>query len=441
MLRDSNDLAYLALGATFLCLVGLADDAWGLRGRQKLIGQMLAIGIIMAGGLRIEYLRVFDWTVDLGVFGPVFTMLWLLGAINSINLLDGADGLASTIGAILCLTIGVLAVLTHAYDDAILAITFGGAILGFLIYNFPPASIFLGDTGSMLIGLVVGTLAIRSSLKGPATLALATPIAVLALPMFDSCAAVLRRKLTGRSIYATDRGHLHHCLLRVGFGSRQLLGAVALLSLATAIGALWSVYSQNELFSLLSVMAIVGILTTTGVFGRVESILLAQRLASIGASFAMRPGLPNLNGTRRSSVQLQGSRNWERAWEMMIESTDKLDITYLQLDLNIPWLHEAYHASWSRESGNERDKRRWKLEVPLQLEGRAAGLVVMMGRSTSCQSGAVIQTAGDLVESVETIVAQLALSDDFEVSSGGDSEPRDAASFETESADATSRIG
>src|SRR5262249_8496162 len=98
-----------------------------------------------------------------------------------------------------------------------------GALLGFLRYNFPPATIFLGGSGSMLVGLVIGVLAIQSSLKAPATIALVAPLATLAIPIIDTAAAIVRRKLTGRSTYTTDRGHLHHCLLSKGFSSRGVL--------------------------------------------------------------------------------------------------------------------------------------------------------------------------------------------------------------------------
>ena len=120
------------------------------------------------------------------------------------------------------------------------------ALLGFLRYNFPPASIYLGDTGSMLIGLVIGSLAIKSSLKGPATAALAAPLAVLAIPILDTMAAIFRRKLTGRSIYTTDRGHLHHCLLSIGFSKVAVLVLVSSFCLLAVAGAYLSIILNSE---------------------------------------------------------------------------------------------------------------------------------------------------------------------------------------------------
>src|SRR5439155_8367461 len=140
----------------------------------------------------------------------------LLGAINSLNLIDGMDGLLGSVGLILSLALAVMAALAGHWGAAAVAVALAGALLGFLPFNLPPASVFLGDSGSMLVGLVLGTLAIQSSLKAPATIALATPVALLILPIFDTTVAILLRTMTGRSLYTTDRGHLLHRLLRFG---------------------------------------------------------------------------------------------------------------------------------------------------------------------------------------------------------------------------------
>ena len=131
-------------------------------------------------------------------------MFWLLGAINAINLIDGIDGLASSVGLVLCLAVAALTAYQGSsenfsgnYGATLIALTLGGALLGFLRYNFAPASIFLGDAGSMLIGLVLGAVAIQHQLKTAATVALAVPVAVWSIPIVDSAAAILRRQVDG----------------------------------------------------------------------------------------------------------------------------------------------------------------------------------------------------------------------------------------------------
>lgn len=195
----------LVVAVVVLGIVGVLDDGRGLRGSYKLLWQVLAACLVMGAGFSIPSVQLFGVRIPLGILGSAFTVVWLLGAINSFNLIDGVDGLAGSVGVIFSISLGCMALMTDQYLDAIIAFSLAGALLGFLRYNFAPASIYLGDTGSMFIGLVLGTIALRCSMKQAATLAFAAPLAIWSIPMFDSMAAVLRRKLTGRSIYATGR--------------------------------------------------------------------------------------------------------------------------------------------------------------------------------------------------------------------------------------------
>jgi len=177
----------LAGAAIIISCVGVIDD-WGyLRGRHKLIGQVLAITVLVSTGLVVKTVRLAGLELELGILAIPFTAFFLLGAVNSLNLLDGMDGLLSTVALIVTLAFAGMAAMSGDREaTACVAVTIAGALLGFLRYNFPPATIYLGDTGSMLIGLVIGSLAIRSSLKGPATVALAAPLAILAIPILDT---------------------------------------------------------------------------------------------------------------------------------------------------------------------------------------------------------------------------------------------------------------
>ena len=134
--------------------------------------------MLFRSGFKIESIRIFHWQIDLGILSWPFTCLWMLGAVNALNLIDGVDGLATTVGIILCSTLALMASINGYAVEAILAVAMVGALIGFLYFNFPPATVFLGDAGSMLIGLVAGSLAIRCSLKGPATVALAGPLEI-----------------------------------------------------------------------------------------------------------------------------------------------------------------------------------------------------------------------------------------------------------------------
>ena len=206
-------------------------------------------------------------------------MFWLVGAMNAINLLDGIDGLATSLGIILSATIGVLAAMKGNYGVAVIATVMTGSLAGFLPYNLPPARMYLGDAGSMLIGLMVGAMAVRALLKTQGTFLLAAPLAIWAIPMLDSGAAILRRQLTGRSVYATDRGHIHHRLLQTLGSNIKVLMVVSACCLLTSVGAVLSVWFQHDLIAVISCLSVVAMLLITGAFGRAECRLLLSRAA------------------------------------------------------------------------------------------------------------------------------------------------------------------
>lgn len=374
---QSGNLLGLLLASLLLCGVGLVDDFRPLRGRQKLAAQIAAVAIMVSFGLRIERLSLFGLEFELGLFEVPFTLFWMLGAINAVNLLDGIDGLAASVGVILSGTVAALAIQTGHSTEAVVALALAGSLLGFLCFNFPPAKIFLGDAGSMLIGLVTGFLAIQASLKGPATVALAAPIAIFAIPIFDSGVAILRRKLTGRSIYHSDLGHLHHCLVRRGCSSVRTIWWIGLLCGFTAAGALVSVYFEDEWLAVTTAMAVVGALLATRVFGYTEFALLASRLTQAVRSLFVR--VPRREDpAHQTTVRLQGMIHWEELWTELTGTAERLELSMMQLDVSVPILDEAFHASWHRNSGTDSDSV-WHVELPLQAFGRTAGRLRMSG--------------------------------------------------------------
>ena len=376
-----GSLVGLLLAGFVIVVGGVVDDIKKLHGRQKLFIQCVAASLLMAGGLTIENVGIFDNVINLGLLAVPFTLFWLLGAINSVNLLDGIDGLATTVGIILAATLGAMAMISLApeaaatnpekYTTMIVAVVFTGSLLGFLRFNFPPASVFLGDSGSMLIGLVVGSLAILGSFKGPGTVLLAAPLAVWTIPILDSAAAVLRRRLAGRSIYVTDRAHLHHRLLNLLGSNRKVLGVIAVCCAFTSAAALVSVYLKADLIAMLSAVAVVVVFIVTGIFGRAELLLLTSRLRHVGHSLMANPGLgkPSISKT---SVHLQGSRKWELLWATLTDAADSLCFSKIHLDLNIPAAQEGFTATWTR-SATDDSRLSWQIDIPLIVSNQPAG--------------------------------------------------------------------
>ena len=395
------------VACAWIVTLGLIDDRYGTRGRQKLAGQVFAAGLLMACGILIRKVSLFGIVIDLGPLAIPLTLFWLLGAMNSLNLLDGMDGMATVLGIILSLSICVLAVISHHAGVALAALIFAGGLLGFLPFNLAPAKIYLGDAGSMLIGLIVGGLAIRASLKGPGTMLLAAPLALLTIPILDSTAAILRRKLAGRSLYETDRGHLHHRLLE-RFGSKyKALACVAICSGVTCAGALLGSLIKSDLVALVALTGVVLILVTTGLFGRGEFGLLAVRLRDTTVSL-LRPVDPRLRQARETTARFQGSREWDVLWATLTESAEKLQLTKIHLDLNVPAIAESFHASWSR-NGRDEHENEWKLKLPLAVAGHAAGSLTIVGQRNDDSACPRIELILEMLEPFEARLRDLTL--------------------------------
>lgn len=377
LLGETPYLIGFVLSASIICAVGLIDDRYNLRGRQKLAGQVVAITVIIASGLVIRKFMIFDYSIELGVLAIPFTAFWLLGAVNALNLIDGVDGLATSIGVVFSVALGAMAYWTGHEFDAVLALALAGSLAGFLIYNFPPARIFLGDSGSMVIGLVLGVLAIRSSLKAPATVALAAPTAVWTVLIFDVSMAIVRRKLTGRSLYTTDRGHLHHTLLRKGVSGTRIVVWVGVLCMICGAGAFASVCYQNDLLAIVSALAVIGALVLTRFFGYSEVSLLVRSFRSFVGSLLRIP-------SRHRSVsdpicsRLQGDREWHLLWNRLTEYAEQHDLCLVQLNVNLPALHEEYHAVWKRKHGLEQDQM-WHATLPLVAGHQSIGRLRIAG--------------------------------------------------------------
>jgi UDP-GlcNAc:undecaprenyl-phosphate GlcNAc-1-phosphate transferase len=359
-----------------LAIVGLIDDVKGLRGRHKLIGQLVAIALLLnVGEIRIQKIELFGAIIDLGAFGSLLAVLWLVGCINAINLIDGMDGLLGSVGTLISLTIAVLSALEGQWAVALVAATLAGSLIGFLRYNLPPASVYLGDCGSMTVGLIVGTLSLLSSTKGQTAVTLAVPVALLILPIFDTFAAITRRKLTGRSIYTTDRGHLHHCLQR-HMTRGSILFLLFGLGMITALGAVATAIWKNDLYAVLAAVTVIGALVLTRLFGHAEMNLIKERLAASFASFRQGKGADR---SRELEVRLQGNSNWNLIWDQLTRKADELNLRTICLDVNAPAFHENYHARWDRFGTSEDDPSQWRTEMPLFLNGQVIGRLVAAG--------------------------------------------------------------
>ena len=395
----------LVVAALLIYAVGVADDRVRLRGRHKLLGQCVAVSVLMSFGVMVRNIQWFGLHIELGLLAAPFTAFVLLGAINSLNLIDGMDGLLGSVASILCLALAAMAALAGQSAMAAVAMALAGASLGFLPYNWPPARVFLGDAGSMIVGLVVGTLAIQSSLKAPATVALTMPLVLLTLPIFDTTAAILRRKLTGRSIYSADRGHLHHCLLRSGLSVRGVLLLVSTLCVVTVLSVLASQAFNNEWIALITALAVMGTLLTTGLFGYAEAMLVKEQLLALAwHPFVRGPK----GGVRQLAVRLQGSANWEELWATLLQTAAGLNLQQLCLDVNAPAVHEGYHARWTRDHEDGEMPTLWRAAFPLAIADCVVGRLEIAGVSDTQPVWAKVAAIMHAVEHIEVVIGNLA---------------------------------
>ncbi len=368
--------------ALVLLAVGLFDDAVGLTGIYKLIGQVLAASLLTAAGFQFENLSLLGWDLPLGDFGIPFSIFFCLGAINAFNLIDGADALAASIGAVVCLTLGVIAAAQDAAIAALASFACSGALVGFLRYNAPPARVYLGDTGSMFIGWLVAAVAIRSSIKEQAAIALTVPVAICAIPFLDAAAALVRRMTTGQSVFTSDRGHLHHALMLRGWSAGRTAAAAAGMTGVACAGAIASYFTRHEAFAVVAAGGVIVALAAARVFGHAELTLLASQFQSLarGAWRQVRPAAASAGDRTDQAILLQGRRQWHVLWSALREAAAIHRLASLKLNVNIPHLHESFYASWrASDAGPAEDA--WRMNVPLMYGDRPIGRLAVEGRA------------------------------------------------------------
>ncbi|MEM7610002.1 MAG: MraY family glycosyltransferase, partial [Myxococcota bacterium] len=237
----------LVMGGGAAAILGALDDLRGVRALHKLGTQTAIAGLAYAAGFRIDAVAL-PWVgaVELGVLAIPATMLWFVAVMNAVNLIDGLDGLAAGIAFIACISNFVVGWMNDALLVVLLSAALAGAVLGFLIYNFNPASIFMGDTGSLFLGFVLAaTSLLGSSIKSSTTVSLLVPILALGVPIMDTLFAMVRRWLERRPIFAPDRGHIHHKLLDLGLTHRRAVLTLYAVSTAFAVGAVAVALGKN----------------------------------------------------------------------------------------------------------------------------------------------------------------------------------------------------
>jgi UDP-GlcNAc:undecaprenyl-phosphate GlcNAc-1-phosphate transferase len=275
-----SSIYWVLLFAAFgLFLLGLVDDLRGVGFLGKFGIQILAAAVVWAAGFRIEVVAFGSTAgaLHLGWLSLPFTVLWIVGVTNAVNLIDGLDGLAAGTALITTIAVAVMALLSGQTGVVAASAALLGSLLGFLPYNFNPARIFLGDSGSMFLGFVIAVISIRGNQKGPTAVAALAPLLVVGLPVLDTAITILRRSWrigrdgwrTGAAVryvsrnayrlFLPDREHLHHRLLDLGLSHRRAVLTLYVMAVGLAGVALIDVVSNSRLVAML----LVGVLAAT----------------------------------------------------------------------------------------------------------------------------------------------------------------------------------
>ena len=270
----SHEIKGLFIAGTLVVLLGLWDDLKNIKPLVKLTGQISAALILFYFGFRIEvFTSPFTGAETQApvIFSVLFTVAWVVGLMNAMNLIDGLDGLAAGLSAIVCFTLLLIALYLNNFVTAIILIILAGSALGFLRYNFHPAKIFLGDSGSMLLGLILAaTILIKSQYKSAAAVVLLAPLTALSIPIYDTFMAILRRSLKKDSIFIADKRHLHHRLLEFGLTQKQIVFAIYLVTLYLGVLSFLFVLLPNRYALILLFLLALGFFMGVRLIGFIE---------------------------------------------------------------------------------------------------------------------------------------------------------------------------
>ena len=376
-------------GAALMLAVGLYDDIRRLSPRYKLAAQFLAALGVFAGGIRIDELYLTEnLVVSFGDFSVVVTVLWIMGVTNAINFIDGLDGLAAGIATVACASIGWFAFQAGQYPVAIMMVALLGSLLGFLPYNFYPARIFLGDSGSLFLGFLLASTAVFSAVKSATIFGLGIPMIALGIPIFDTLFSMLRRLIEKRSVFSADRNHIHHRLLALGYNQPRI---VLILCGETIVAVVLSALLMNygNPIRLLGFAAILCmhmlVFRAVGAVRFKESFAAFTRMASkVGSSNGEQMMLDELELRFREA---QDVREW---WHAITQTASKLMVTQLDLELE-KRTGGQLQLSWrnpAEDDGVDRSQPMMLMALPVRhrRSGEQPTLSILLTENRSLES-------------------------------------------------------
>jgi len=329
-------------------LTGVLDDVLHLRPWQKLVGQALAAFWAFEAGVQVSSVAGHD----VGWLSLPLTLIWLIGCANAFNLIDGVDGLASGVGLFATATMLIAALLQGNLFLAILTAPLVGALIGFLRYNFNPASIFLGDSGSLVIGFLLGSFGVIWSQKSATILGMTAPMLALGIPILDTGLSIVRRFLRHQPIFGADRDHIHHRLLKRGFGPRRVALIFYLAASVVATLSLLSVASNRMGGAVIMIFCAAAWLGIQHL-GYTEFSTAGRML--ISGTFQQT--LDTQLRVRSFEQSLMASTSLEESWEIIVEAAPLFDFVEVRMSIG--------GVTFQKDLRDPEDELCWHLRVPL----------------------------------------------------------------------------
>ena len=377
----SKTLLTILAPATLVFLLGVYDDIRNAGPYLKFAVQGLAGCMLFAGGLRIVSIPAFFGPHELPWYlGLPLTVLWVLAITNAFNLIDGLDGLAAGSALFSTLVAFVVALLNGPSLVVVMTIALAGAILGFLRYNFNPATIFLGDSGSLFIGFVLSAMALAGAQKAPTIVAVAIPVVSFGLPILETALSIVRRLIGGRPVFTADREHIHHKLLQHGMTHRQVVIILYGVSAIFAMLSLFLLWPTGSSLGL--VLAVLGIGIWIGVqhlgyleFGEIARV--AHRTLDQPQIFV------NNLAIRRATEELKVARDYEQVRRILLAAFGSNDFDSVELSLELSAVELASMLPSEPNSRRNASFRWHKPGTPLVLDASAVWTINLDLRSSA----------------------------------------------------------
>jgi UDP-GlcNAc:undecaprenyl-phosphate/decaprenyl-phosphate GlcNAc-1-phosphate transferase len=346
-------IVMLIIGGSMSMLMGLADDLRNLKARWKIVFQILAASLAFSGGFRIEAISSpFGNSIDLGATSYLITILWFLVCMNALNLVDGLDGLSAGIGLIVSITLLGVNFAAGNILGIMLNACVSGALLGFLIFNFNPASIFLGDSGSMFIGFLIAAISLLTKNKAETATAMLIPLMALGLPIFDMLMAIIRRWARRNPISVADRSHIHHSLLSLGFSQRETVVALYGISIVLCLASVIMVTTRSQYSALILFLLALAMVIGTRVLKLINLTELRDRVVQDHEEHRWRKAL-TLDVER--AIQACGNANSvHEVWQSLSQAFSYLSMT--RVDLHVIDKNLVQELTWSCEQDSNQDQ-------------------------------------------------------------------------------------